>query len=50
MLQIAGFPGITFLCVYIHATYSLFIHNGRLGCFHFLAIVSNATVNIRVCV
>ena len=38
------------VCVYRHFTASLSIHGLMdTGCFHILAIVSNATVNIYCC-
>ena len=37
------------MCVYIYVTSSLSIHLlTETGCFHSLAVVNNATVNIRV--
>ena len=39
------------VCIYICICYIFFIHSsidGDLGCFHSLAVVNNATVNIRV--
>ena len=54
LLQMAGFPSILWLynillythtCIY-HLLY-LFV-NGHLGCFHTLAIMNNASVNMVI--
>lgn len=48
LLQVSGLPSFLLLCVFVYNIFfiSSFI-DGHLGCFHTLAIVHSATMNIR---